>query len=217
MNDKKITLYYFPLNGRAAVIRAILTYLNIEFEDRNVDKEDWPELKKTTNFEFGQMPALEIDGKYFCQTFAIEVYLARKYNLLGSNDEEEYQVLSLVNSRDDYSFKIRPILMPQNDEEKKESGKYLNEFIDFSKGYFKILENRLAASGGKYMVGNKFSLADIFVTIYLYLIFKQQCRKENLEKILKDNSPVINDYINSIAINELKTYFEKVFIHDALI
>ena len=215
MNDK-VVLYYFPLNGRAGIIRALLTYLNIPFEDKHISKENWPELKNSGKFEFAQMPALEMDGKIYVQTLAIESYISRKYNLLGSNEEEEYQIFSLLCSRDDYSFKIRPIIMPITEKEKNDSDIYLTEFFEFSKKYFKILEKRLSASGGKYLVGNKFSLADIYATLYLFMIFKQACRKDNFESLLKENSPIINNYVESIRNNELKQYFDKVFNHDSL-
>ncbi len=42
---------YFPLNGRAAIIKAILHYKNLPFTDTVITFEDWGNHKKSGNYE----------------------------------------------------------------------------------------------------------------------------------------------------------------------
>ena len=42
-----IKLTYFNLKGRAELARLILAQAEVEYEDCRIEKEDWPELKKS--------------------------------------------------------------------------------------------------------------------------------------------------------------------------
>lgn len=46
----KYKLIYFDSKGRAEVIRYLLSYGNVEFEDVRVSKEDWPKVKESKSF-----------------------------------------------------------------------------------------------------------------------------------------------------------------------
>lgn len=41
---------------------------------------------------FGKVPAIEIDGKRYGQSYAISRYLGKKLNLGGSNDLEDLEI-----------------------------------------------------------------------------------------------------------------------------
>ena len=75
--SSKYTLYYFPVNARATVARAILTYAKADWEDKRITHEEWPKMKETDLFEFHQMPILVHNGKKMSQSIAIELYLLR--------------------------------------------------------------------------------------------------------------------------------------------
>lgn len=49
----------------------------------------------------GQVPVLEIDGKQYHQSKAIGRYLARKNNLVGSNDDEAFQIDATIDTIDE--------------------------------------------------------------------------------------------------------------------
>lgn len=50
----------------------------------------------------GQVPILEIDGKIYNQSRAIGRYLAKKYNLYGSDEFEAMEIDAAVDSIDDF-------------------------------------------------------------------------------------------------------------------
>jgi hypothetical protein len=105
--ENSYKLYYFGVNVKAANIRAILTYVKANWENSIIAAEDWPALKASGKFEFGQLPGLEVNsnGRILSQAIAIEHYLARQFNLLGKTPEDEYEVLSLLASREDIYIK----------------------------------------------------------------------------------------------------------------
>jgi hypothetical protein len=57
---EKVKLTYFGGNGRAAIIRAILDYAKVPFENEVIDFKEWPKIKNDdSRFEFHQLPILE--------------------------------------------------------------------------------------------------------------------------------------------------------------
>lgn len=54
------------------------------------------------DLEWGQVPVLEIDGVRKFQSFAIARFLARKYNLVGKNETEEYRCEEIVEAIRDF-------------------------------------------------------------------------------------------------------------------
>jgi hypothetical protein len=61
-----IKLWYFDGYGRAEAIRMMLTYLEAPFEDIRVNYEELAKLKAEGILEFGQLPAVEWEGKMYC-------------------------------------------------------------------------------------------------------------------------------------------------------
>lgn len=55
-------LYYFNGYGRAEQIRMLLSHAKADFEDVRITGEDLAKYKAEGKFEFGQVPALEIEG-----------------------------------------------------------------------------------------------------------------------------------------------------------
>jgi glutathione S-transferase len=90
-------LIYFGIRGRAEICRMLFKAAGQEFEDYRYpltmkdgqfSRPEWDADKSKYLYE--KIPVLEIDGgKYIiAQSKAIERFLARRFNMLGSNDIE---------------------------------------------------------------------------------------------------------------------------------
>ncbi|KAG7170370.1 Hematopoietic prostaglandin D synthase-like 3, partial [Homarus americanus] len=77
-------LIYFNARGRAELSRWIMAYGNITYTDERVEKEDWPEKKKSLHG--GKVPLLMVDDKPLPQSMAIARYLAKQAGLVPQDD-----------------------------------------------------------------------------------------------------------------------------------
>jgi glutathione S-transferase len=201
---------YFPFNGKAAIIRAILHYKNLPFTDVTYTFEEWGKHKKSGNFEFEQIPAFEFKGERFFQSGAITLMLARAFNLLGSNLHENYLHESLLLSFEDFILKFGGAFVALTDEGRAQMPSKKKELIEIhAPFFFSKYEERIKKYGGKYAVGDNFSLSDILYTVMLINAFKHPERREEFEPLLEKYAPTLNKQIDNIAQNELAEFFAK--------
>ena len=157
----KYILYYFKANGRAAVTRAILSYVKADWTNVTYDYiKDWPALKHSGLAEYEQLPVLDVNGKKYCQSNAINIYLGEKFNLMGNNPEENYQIINLLMTYDDifqFVLNIMHADPAKKDEAKKVGEEKMKFFVQkFEKKYVEL-------GAGKYFLGNKFTVVDIYL------------------------------------------------------
>ena len=203
----KYSFYYFGLNGRATIPRAILSYAKADWENHLVKMEEWPTLKKSGLCEFEQLPVLEIDGKKYCESYAIMLYLAEKFDLLGKNVEENYEINNILFATEDYLPAIFKIWHTEDESKKKEFSKKAEEKLIFfiKKFEAKIVKNKK----GKYYLGEKLTLADIVLgTALPDAVDLLKMEKDTCEKF----APNLGKYIKDLRENELKEFFEKYYI-----
>ena len=202
-------LYYFKVNGRAVLIRALFSCSGVKFENNFVGA-NWPEMKKnTTLFEFGQVPILVHNNKILSQSKAIYLYLAKLFKLYGKTLDDKYQIDSLLNSYDDISRSYGPVAFPKNEEEKNNTEKNKKIFVDELKRIFGIYEKRYVRLGaGKYFLGDYFSLADIYLTVYM----SEFSKNEGKLSFIKKNAPKLAELITRIKNNELKSFFDNYYL-----
>ena len=196
---ESIKLTYFNVNGRVGLLRAMLCYKKVPFENKMITMEEWP--SKKNDYEFHQLPELEVNGKKLTQTIAISLYLARQLNLYPKDIYLQYHVDSLLAIRDDITILYRKIKQKHEEDYKA--------YKELIKLYLEKIEKRYEELGaGDYYLGKEISVADFFlgcmVTEFCYLI------KD--EDVLSKYAPKINKLIARLKENELKEYFEKYHI-----
>ena len=196
---ENIKLTYFNANGRVGLLRAMLCYKKVPFENKMITMEEWPSKKQ--DYEFHQLPELEVNGKKMTQTIAISLYLARNLNLYPKDVYLQYHVDSLLAIRDDITPLYRKVKQNNEDDYKA----YKKQIIL----YLQRIENRYKELGeGKYYLGNEISVADFF----LGCMVAEFCFLVKDEDVLKKYSPGIKKVIDRLKENELKEYFEKYHI-----
>merc|ERR1711992_205043 len=85
----KVEVLYFDTYGRVEIIRTILNYGGIEFEDKRFQVEEWAATKPTTKFGF--VPQVTWDGKVMAQSNTITRFVAREVGIAGKNNMEKFK------------------------------------------------------------------------------------------------------------------------------
>ena len=199
---ENVKLTYFKDNGRVGWIRAMLAYKKVPFENIMYTMEEWP--SKKDNYEFKQLPQLEVNGKKLTQTIAICLYLARQLDLYPKDIYLQYHVDSLLACRDDITLLYRKVKKKQYNEE--EYKKYKEMIIL----YLQRIEERYKELGcGKYYLGNDLSVADFFLGCMIdeFAILVKE------EDIMGKYSPGIKNLVERLKNNELKEFYEKYYFN----
>ncbi|KAM6185934.1 glutathione S-transferase alpha-4-like [Rhynchocyon petersi] len=155
----KPKLYYFRGRGRMESIRWLLAAAGVEFDEVFLEKkEQFEKLEKDGRLLFGQVPLVEMDGMMLTQTRAILSYLAAKYNLYGKDLKERVRIDMYVDGTMDLMMMI--MLTPFKPPEEKEENLAL--IVKKAKArYLPVFEKILKDHGEDFLVGNKFSWADV--------------------------------------------------------
>ncbi|XP_075698392.1 glutathione S-transferase P 2-like [Rhinoderma darwinii] len=151
------TVTYFPVRGRAEAIRLLLADQGASWTDDEVKMEDWTagirDLKK--NAVFGQVPRFQDGDFVLYQSCTILRYLARKYGLSGSN-EQEISIIEMINDGvEDLRLKYYIFLFLEKEANKE---KFLAELATQLGHFERILSNN--SKGQKFLVGDQITYAD---------------------------------------------------------
>ncbi|RLW12191.1 hypothetical protein DV515_00000766 [Chloebia gouldiae] len=155
----KPRLTYLNGRGRMESIRWLLAAAGVEFEEVYLEtKEQYDKLIKDGFLLFQQVPLVEIDGMKMVQTRAIMSYIAGKYNLYGKDLKERALIDMYVEGISDLMQMILtfPFSPPDAKEKNLESIKERA-----TNRYFPVFEKVLKQHGQDFLVGNKFSWADV--------------------------------------------------------
>ena len=206
MSDKYI-FHYFQVNGRGAVARAILSAMKADWTNHAFTREEWPTIKKSGLCEFEQAPVLEHKGKSYAQSMAIDFYLARKFNLMGKDDEENYEIESLMCCMEDiFSAMFKFTHLPENEKDKYDELRKVA--LERYKFFIKKIEERYIKHGkGKYFLGDRFTLCDIFIGAAL----PSFCDSFG-DCVVPKEAPIVCELLKRIMANELKEFHEKYFV-----
>ena len=208
-SEDKYILYYFNVNARGCMARALLSYVKANWENKVLEYNDFlKNYKQKKEFcEYGQLPILEYKGKYYSQSMAIILFLAKKYNLMGDNENEEFEINNLLCSFED----IFPLIHDQNQD--KKDAKY-----EKVRKYFKIYEdkylNHVKENNGKkyYFANDKFTLADIYFGALIYSMLNS-LKEIDMEKEFPALKKLLDFYKSD---NALKEFYEKYYINSIM-
>jgi len=156
-------LHYFNIRGLGEPIRQIFAHAEVPYEDVRIEREEWnDEKKKELEVEWGQLPMLSIDGKKKTQSYAIVRHLAKKYNLAGANECEEFRCDEVTEAIRDYTNKWMPMFAAffAGDMVKAEAAKKTIVEVD-TPLYFGRFNSLLEKKGNTWLVGNQLTYADI--------------------------------------------------------
>jgi glutathione S-transferase len=217
--ESNYTLYYFPGNLRGALIRAILTYSGAKWEDKRIIGEEFITLQKEGKFEYGSLPVVVIDStRSLSQSLAIETYLGKQFNLVGDSEEDFYEVMNILCSREDLYSLIVQLAFPTEEQTKRMPDvvkSIKNEELPF---YLSVWEKKYKAKCGKYFIGDKFTLVDMCCAIVFEVLTTLKATKSHgFGEVIAKNAPSLLVHVENLKSNELVSYFKNVFNYEGLL
>ena len=165
-------LYYFPVRGRAELIRWIFTQAGVPYEDIRKGGEDWAAFKPNTPFE--TIPALDIDGKLYAGSGPLARYVAEAHGLAGSNALENLELASLYDLVEDLFLRMMLWYLEKEEARKAELKKDLDE-KHYPK-YLGLLNKRITENGSTegWIYGKKVTYIDLRIALLGDLVIQSR-------------------------------------------
>ncbi|KAG0205392.1 Glutathione S-transferase S1 [Mortierella sp. GBA30] len=173
--DSTFRVHYFPFQGFAYTARLILATTGAKFE--STSPANWPAEKGSTPFgvlpilyETVSIPGTEEQVLEIPESGAIEQYLARKFDLLGSSSIEETRIHAFASSANSIgTFVFLRIFFTKDVTHKQE---LLEQFVTkTAPAWVQMHEDYLTSiKTNGHVVGGRLSLADIKAVITIELI-----------------------------------------------
>jgi len=147
------TLIYFDFEAsRGLECRLALSVAGVEFEDRRIQRAEWPALKPT--LPYGALPVLEQDGRLVAQSNAILRYVGAQHGLLPSDPWVVAEHDAVLQSVEDLRYKLPGFGL--SDDEKK------TKRAEFAAGWLAQWAQTLDARiQGPFLEGDTLHVADI--------------------------------------------------------
>lgn len=201
-------LTYFNVRGLAETSRILLALGEEEYEDFRyplevIDMSKY-EMKKD-EFDkdkadgllvtsLNKVPFLEVDGITIPQSKSVERFLARRFNMMGSNDLQYAQIDAICESVRDFKDMYQKVRVLPDDE--KDSA--MKEWFTITLvERLSLLENQLVGDSG-FSVGNTTSLSDVVLFTFVTEFFDN--KEASLNATLA--SPKIRAVVDRLSSDE---------------
>jgi glutathione S-transferase len=159
----KLKLTYFDFHGgRGEPARLALSIGGIPFEDDRVAPSDWPARKPDT--PFGALPVLEVDGQTLAQSNAINRYVGKLTDLYPLDPWQAALCDEVMGVVEDINTKLAATFFLPEEEKKPQRKALVEGPLPF---YLTRLQQRLEAHGGRYFAGDRLSVADLKVFVWI--------------------------------------------------
>ena len=160
----KIKLSYFDMDGgRGESIRLALTIGNIPFEDCRFPISEWPAMKE--RMPLRQVPVMEVDGQVITQSNTINRYAGRLAGLYPENALDAAYCDEAMATVEGILPQITPTFFIKDEKEKRRQREELAAGpISL---YLRRLETMLSERGGRYFAGDRLSVADLKVFVWI--------------------------------------------------
>lgn len=178
-----------------------------EFEDKRLTFDEWRangDLK--ASLPFGQLPVLQLDGKYIAQSAAIDHYVAKVTGMLPDDPFEAALADQAYFFCEDCWQTLAPTMRIQDADEKVKAREAL---VTGGLGdKLKLLSKLLEARPGKFLTGDKLTHADI--AVFCQMSTLQSGWLDGIPADILDSYPVIKEFRNSIAsLPDVAAFYDK--------
>ncbi|KAF9285031.1 hypothetical protein BGZ68_004202 [Mortierella alpina] len=202
--DNEYQLYYFQLHIFGTTPRALLAYADAKWS--NIYPGEWRHDKPLT--KFGSLPMMyeiSADGKVViehAEAMAIELHLARKFNLLGDSSYEEAQILGFYSNSRSLAVSHQEAYLCKGSERVKQ----LENFIETQlKQWIRTHEKALVHNGSNgYYVSNRVTLAEIRTATTIEQLLNELCVFKGFEEVQKLITPELTPNLWKVRENVLQ-------------
>jgi glutathione S-transferase len=152
------TLIYFPMRGRAELLRVVLAEAGIEYDEQPIEQKA---LAGSPDLPFGAVPVwVEADGFRLAQSMAIVRHVASGAGLMGKTARERALCDQMLGAFEDVRGEVRR-MFTASPERRAALDKELAEVI--LPRWLGRLDRVLAANGGGagFVVGDQLTVADL--------------------------------------------------------
>ena len=195
-------LIYFDVRGRAEPIRLLLAEVGADYDDFQIPRDQWPELKPRTPFQ--RLPIYREGTVEIPETFAILAYLGRKHGLLGDDEATHTRCDITIEAWRDYDNRVSKVFLDEPTSAEAQARFIESELpqrlADLEAFYAVNADN---ADNAPFWVGESLTIADIAAFHFLAGILVDHAavlsRFPRLESFLTEFSarPRIHAYLNS--------------------
>ena len=201
-------LVYFNGRGLAETSRLLMALAKQDYEDfrypleiidwstHNMVKEEFDRDKADgkLTLSLNKVPYLEVDGHVICQSKSIERYLARRFNMMGSNDIEAAHIDSICEVVRDIKDAYQKVRRLDVEERTQGMNVWFNETLPSRFSDLEVILNN-----DNHSVGNLISLADVV----LYSLCVQFFDDKESAYAATSNTPKLRGIVNHISENPL--------------
>lgn len=203
-----IKVHYFTGYGRAEPIRMLLNHSKKEFEDIRYTFEEWGKIKPEGRFEFGQLPAVEVDGEVFTQSASVLRALGQMHGYYSTEPVTMWKIDSTIDALNDVFVSLARAVFNQNQEE--QAKQFEEAFTNTLPKFFGILEKRLKDnSSQKRIVGDNLTIADFALAAFFYSSSFNDANPRQKEYLaVLEKFPTLKEYVEGLR-EDLKEHLEK--------
>ena len=201
----KLKLTYFDFHrGRGEPARLALAIGGIAFEDDRVAFADWERRKADT--PFGGLPLLEVDGKIIAQSNGINRYVGKLTDLYPDDPWQAALCDEAMDAVEDITIKVVATFDLPEAEKKAQRQALVDGPLRL---YLTRLQERLEAHGGRYFAGNRLSVADL--KVFLWIGHLKSGKLDHIPTDLPDRvAPKLVDHYERVkALPEIRAYYAK--------
>ena len=205
-----IKLIYFDFNfWRVDILRLCLSHSKTPYKYERVPRKEW--FKKKSQFPFGQLPVMVINGKQFSHTHTLAKFCAIKSSLYDNNEFKVLIIDQVLDWANEITNHIAPSIRAAMREKNLEKSRSLRkEFIKNDLpvwfGYLEELFKRSSKQGRFFT--DKFSVADI--TAWRVLYWFCSGKLDMISNSFLDDLPVLKKYYKTIhnysPLNQLEEF-----------
>jgi len=202
----KYAIEYFNMGGRAELTRAAFWIGGIPFDDIRVSGEEFGANKAAGKYPFGQLPVMYVDGECIPQSGAMARYAGRLTGLYPEDPLQAFRVDAILDTINDVSNAVGATFR-MSEEEKKTAreGIATNQLPRL----VQLLVDLQTKNGGKFIVGDKLTIADLGALIVVNGWFGSGIL-DHIPASVVTGHEGFQKYINGLKeLDEIKNYLAK--------